>query len=257
MAPYHTAVKRLGRRAIYALPVTSGHFPVSSQISTVKLRHSSLSVLSPIILPLQKFFSRVLLLRQQAFSSGNLPPERPTTTTTAIKTQVFMFRYERVNSTRKFTIVVEIVSLLKKIYKRDAPFRAVFKVKTLAVLFPPYPREMKTNTAKFNLPPFCRLLFCIEMQTHSHARFIARAWLKHAHSFDRCEAPYSFSTVRELISKIARWRELSNSTNSRARDHALKCRQTWRPDFQNVFHVRVAWIGSGLKTFIEWIEDPT
>ena len=81
----------------------------------------------------------------------------------------------------------EIVSLLKKIYKRDAPFRAVFKVKTLAVLFPPYPREMKTNTAKFNLPPFCRLLFCMEMQTHSHARSIARAWLKHAHSFDRCE----------------------------------------------------------------------
>ena len=44
-----------------------------------------------------------------------------------------MFRYELVNSTRKFTIVAEIVSLLKKIYKRDAPFRAVFKVKTLAV----------------------------------------------------------------------------------------------------------------------------
>ena len=60
-----------------------------------------------------------------------------------------MFRYERVNSTRKFTIVAEIVSLLKKIYKRYAPFRAVFKVKTLAVMFPPYPREMKTNTAKF------------------------------------------------------------------------------------------------------------
>ena len=55
-----------------------------------------------------------------------------------------MFRYELVNSTRKFSIVTEIVSLLKKIYKRDAPFRAVFRVKTLAVLFPPYPRE--TNT---------------------------------------------------------------------------------------------------------------
>ena len=55
-----------------------------------------------------------------------------------------MFCYERINSTRKFAIVAEIVSLLKKIYKRDAPFRAVFKVKTLAVLFPPYPREMKT-----------------------------------------------------------------------------------------------------------------
>ena len=52
-----------------------------------------------------------------------------------------MFRYERVNSTRKFAIVVEIVSLLKKIDKRDAPFRAAFKVKTLAVLFPPHPHD--------------------------------------------------------------------------------------------------------------------
>ena len=178
-------------------------FRFITQISKVNLRHSSLSVLSPIILPLQKFFSRVLLLRQQAFSSGNLPPERPTTTTTAIKTQVFMFRYERVNSTRKFTIVVEIVSLLKKMYKRDAPFRAVFKVKTLAVLFPPYPREMKTNTAKFNLLPFCRLLFCMEMQTHSHARSIARAWLKHAHSFDRCEGGTNL-VPRALVTLVQR-----------------------------------------------------
>ena len=74
-----------------------------------------------------------------------------------------MFRYERINSTRKFAIVAEIVSLLKKIYKRDAPFRAVFKVKTVALLFPPYPHEMKTNTRNLNLPPFCRLLFSMEM----------------------------------------------------------------------------------------------
>ena len=65
-----------------------------------------------------------------------------------------MFRYELVNSTRKFTTVAEIVSLLKKIYKRDAPFRAVFKVKTLAVLFPPYPREMKHTPRNLKLPPF-------------------------------------------------------------------------------------------------------
>ena len=74
-----------------------------------------------------------------------------------------MFRYELVNSTRKFTIVAEIVSLLRKIYKRDAPFRAVFEVKTLAVLFPPYPREMKTNTWNLNLPPFWRLFVSMEM----------------------------------------------------------------------------------------------
>ena len=71
-----------------------------------------------------------------------------------------MFRYERVNSTRKFTIVGEIVSLLKKIYKGDAPFRAVFQVKTLAVLFLPYPREMKTNTTKFKSVAILSLAFC-------------------------------------------------------------------------------------------------
>ena len=70
-----------------------------------------------------------------------------------------MFRYERVNSRRKFTIVVEIVSLSKKTYKRDALFRAAFKVKTLAVLFPPYPREMKTNTAKFKSAAILSLAF--------------------------------------------------------------------------------------------------
>ena len=74
-----------------------------------------------------------------------------------------MFRYEHVNSTRKFTIVAEIASLLRKIYRRDAPFRAVFEVKTLAVLFPPYPREMKTNTRNLNLPPFWHLFVSMEM----------------------------------------------------------------------------------------------
>ena len=76
-----------------------------------------------------------------------------------------MFRYELVNSTRKFTIVAEIVSLLKKIYKRDAPFRAVFS---------PYPREMK-HTAKLKsaaiLAPAC---FYRNGAIHSHARSIAR-----------------------------------------------------------------------------------
>ena len=66
---------------------TSGQFPSSSHKiprSTSAIR--AISVLSSIILPLQTFFSRVLLLRQQPFSSENLPPERPTTTI-AIKTQ--------------------------------------------------------------------------------------------------------------------------------------------------------------------------
>ena len=46
-----------------------------------------------------------------------------------------------------------------QIYKRDAPFRAVFKVKALAVIFPPYPREMKTNTAKFKSAAILSLAF--------------------------------------------------------------------------------------------------
>ena len=94
-----------------------------------------------------------------------------------------MFRYELVNSTRKFTIVAEIVSLLKKIYKRDAPFRAVFKVKTLAVLFSAYPREMKHILRNLNLPPFWCCLFLWKW-CNPFPR--ARARLKHAHSFDRC-----------------------------------------------------------------------
>ena len=94
-----------------------------------------------------------------------------------------MFCYESVNSTRKFTIVAEIVSLLKKIYKRDAPFRAVFKVKTLAVLFSAYPSEMKHIPRNLNLPPFCRCLF---LWNWCNPFPRTRARLKHAHSFDHC-----------------------------------------------------------------------
>ena len=119
---------------------TSGRFPVTFPFNHTEFPRSTsatpaIAVPSPIILPLQTFFSRVLLLRQQAFSSGSLPQRGRR------QQKVFMFRYERVNSTRKFSTVVEIVSLLKKIYDRDAPLRAVFKVKTLAVLFPPIPAK--------------------------------------------------------------------------------------------------------------------
>ena len=85
-----------------------------------------------------------------------------------------MFRYERVNSTRKFRIVCR-VSLLKTIYKRDASFRAVFKEKILAVLFPPYPREMKTNMRNLNLPPFFRLFVSMEMVQPIPTRALYRA----------------------------------------------------------------------------------
>ena len=80
-----------------------------------------------------------------------------------------MFRYERVNSKRKFSIVA--VVLLKNIYKRDLPLRAMFNVKTLAVLFSPYPHEMKTNTAKFKSAAILTLTcFYGNCVTHSHAR---------------------------------------------------------------------------------------
>ena len=133
----------------------------------------AISLLSPITLrPQQTFLSWVLLLRRQAFqekmrcrswSPGlfirKSSPREADDNNYCDKNKVFMFRYERPNSTRKFTIVAEIVSLLKKIYERDAPFRAVFKVKTLAVLFPPYPGELKTNTAKFKSAAILSLAF--------------------------------------------------------------------------------------------------
>ena len=75
-----------------------------------------------------------------------------------------MFRCELVKSTTKFTMCQRyIASLLKKIYKRDAPFRAVFKVKTLAVLFSAYSCEMKHIPRNLNLPPFWRLFVYMEM----------------------------------------------------------------------------------------------
>ena len=50
----------------------------------------------------------------------------------------------------------------------------MFTVKTLAVLFPPYPREMKINTRNLNLPPFCRLLVFMEMVQPILTRVLSR-----------------------------------------------------------------------------------
>ena len=126
-----------------------------------------LSVLSPIILAIPSVIAQATGFQ----SSGNLPIDWPTTTTTTMKGQVFLFRYERVNSKRKFAIVAEIVFLLKKIYKRDIPLKAMFNVKTLTVLFSPYPREMKTNTAKFKSAAILTLTYFYGNGViHSHAR---------------------------------------------------------------------------------------
>ena len=50
----------------------------------------------------------------------------------------------------------------------------MFKVKTLTVLFPLYPREMKTNTRNLNLPPFCRLFVSMEMVQPIPTRALSR-----------------------------------------------------------------------------------
>ena len=104
-----------------------------------------------------------------------------------------MFPYERVNSTRKFTIVADIVSLLKKFYKRDAPFRAVFKVKTLAVLFSALSlRINETHTAKFKSATILALACFYGIPR-------ARARLKHAHSFDRCGSLLFEPTIHLML----------------------------------------------------------
>ena len=65
-----------------------------------------------------------------------------------------MFRYELVNSSRKFIIVVEIVSLLKKICKRDDPFKALFKVYMPFVFqFLQQFRHYESNLQIFKLDP--------------------------------------------------------------------------------------------------------
>ena len=76
---------------------------------------------------------------------------------------------------------------VKKDIQRDAPFGAVFEVTTLAVLFLPYPREKKANTAKCKSAAILLLPFFYgNGAAHSHVGSIACTWLKHAHSFDRC-----------------------------------------------------------------------
>ena len=156
-----------------------GHFLFHHKISTVNRRHSShLGTKSN-----HSASTNALVQSFTAQATGFFTLERPTTTTTAIVTQVFMFRYEHVNSTRKFTIVAEIVSLLKKIYKRDGPLRAVFKVKTLAVLFPPYPCEVKTNTAKFKSAAILALACFYGSGATIHTRGLSRA---RGLRWDRC-----------------------------------------------------------------------
>ena len=50
----------------------------------------------------------------------------------------------------------------------------MIEVKTaLAVLFPPYPRETKTNTRNFNLPLFCRLFVSMEMVQSTPTRALS------------------------------------------------------------------------------------
>ena len=43
---------------------------------------------------------------------------------------------------------------------------------------------------------------------------------------------------------------------NRARNHAVRCRQTWRSNFYNLFIENVAWIGSGFQMFIDLNRRP-
>ena len=117
------------------MPIKRAH-----KISTVNFRHSShlgtksnYTGSTNVLLP--SFTAQAL-----GFFIRKFAPRQADDDNYHDKSTSLMFCYERVNSTSKFTIVAEIVYLLKKIYERDVPLRAVVKVKTLAVLSPPYPR---------------------------------------------------------------------------------------------------------------------
>ena len=58
---------------------------------------------------------------------------------------------------------------------------------------------------------------------------------------------------RALISKISRWRKLSDSTPKLR----AGSRSKMPTNFYNLFIENVAWIGSGFKTFVGWIEEPS
>ena len=89
--------------------------------------------------------------------------------------------------------------MLKKIYKRDAPFRAVFKVKTLAVLFSAYPCEMKHIPRNLNLPPFWRLFVSIEMVQSIPTRARGLSMCTHLTAVG-CTAGYSRLPLKETFS---------------------------------------------------------
>ena len=59
-------------------------------------------------------------------------------------------------------------------------------------------------------------------------------------------APYSFLRAR-WFRKSRNGASFQTPRQSRARDHAVKYRQTWRPNFYNLFIENVAWIGPGFQ----------
>ena len=65
-------------------------------------------------------------------------------------------------------------------------------------------------------------------------------------------APYSFLTARELILKISRWRELSNSTLKSRTESRSKMPTNMASKFLKfLLTENVAWIGSDFKPFID------
>ena len=127
------------------------------------------------ILPLQTFLSRVLLLRQQAFSSAWKSDPREANDNNYHDYNTSLHVSLR---TRKFSKEIHHFCSFfveEDIYIRDGPLRAVFKVNTLAVLFPPYPCEVKQIPRNLYLPPFWRLLVFMEMMQPISTRALSRA----------------------------------------------------------------------------------
>ena len=142
---------------------TSGHFPSSShKISTVNLRHSShlgtkLNHSAPpnvLFLSFTGQATAFLIRKSSPRETNDNYRDKNTSRHVSLRTR---------RLDKKIHYCCRDSFFVEKDIQRVAPFRAVFKVKTLAVLFSPYPREVKHIPRNLNLPPFWRLLVSIEM----------------------------------------------------------------------------------------------
>ena len=83
---------------------------------------------------------------------------------------------------------------------------------------------------------------------------LAASWVPMRGTFQRTLRwlPIVFCPRARWFRKSRDGTSFQTPRQSRARDHAVKCRQTWRPNFYNLFIENVAWIGSGFKRSVGW-----